>query len=75
MTLREQTEAMEREMLSPYACPSSQSKGRQVPLGALPHPHLLSAGHRPDCPLQGLRRLKHKTQVFLSRRGITTAPA
>ena len=36
MTLREQTEAMEREMLSPYACPSSQSKGRQIPLEPCP---------------------------------------
>mgnify|MGYP006079108021 CR=1 FL=1 len=36
MTLREQTEAMEREMLSPYACLSSQSKGRQVPLELCP---------------------------------------
>ena len=31
MTLREQTEAMEREMLSPYACLSSRSRGRHVP--------------------------------------------
>ena len=36
MTLREQTEALEREMLSPFACLSSQSRGRQTPLEPCP---------------------------------------
>ena len=29
MTLREQTQEREKQLLSPYACPSSRSRGRE----------------------------------------------
>lgn len=63
------TMEIEKQTLSPHACRASQSKGRQIP--------------EPDCPLRtvfqrdrdrilhsnAFRRLKHKTQVFLSPEG------
>ena len=36
MVLREQTEAAEAALLSPYACLSARSKGRQIPLEPCP---------------------------------------
>ena len=67
--VREQTEAWEKEYLSPYACLSSESRGR--------------AKYEKPCPIRtkfqrdrdrivysnAFRRLKHKTQVFLSPLG------
>lgn len=69
MSIREETEAWEREYMSPYACLSSESRGR--------------ANHEASCPIRtefqkdrdrivycnAFRRLKHKTQVFLSPLG------
>ncbi len=69
MSIREETEAWEREYMSPYACLSSESRGR--------------ANHEAPCPIRtefqkdrdrivycnAFRRLKHKTQVFLSPLG------
>lgn len=69
MTIRESLEQLEREKLSRYASLSSQSKGRERP--------------EPPCDLRpdyqrdrdrilhskAFRRLKHKTQVFLSPEG------
>ena len=53
----------------PLACLSSPTSGAADAAGALSHPHLLPAGHRPDHPLKAFRRLKHKTQVFLEPEG------
>ncbi len=63
---RRHIETLEDQLLSPYAARSTQSRGRERPL--------------PDCPVRtafirdrdriihckSFRRLKHKTQVFLS---------
>ena len=69
MTIREQTEKIERETLSPFASLSENTKGRKEP--------------RPLCDLRteyqrdrdkilhskAFRRLKHKTQVFITPEG------
>lgn len=69
MTLREETQRREAEFLSPYACRSAASRGRQ-------------RGEE-ECPIRtpfqrdidrivyskAFRRLKHKTQVFLLPEG------
>jgi dGTPase len=68
-SVREGIEAWEREYLSPYACLSAESRGREK--------------HEKPCPIRtkfqrdrdrivysnAFRRLKHKTQVFLSPLG------
>lgn len=69
MTLREQTQYREERELSPLACPSSRTRGRQRP--------------EEECSIRtpfqrdvdrivysnAFRRLKHKTQVFLQPEG------
>ena len=69
MTIREQTEAVEKEILSPYACLSVNSRGRDR--------------EEPECDIRpvfqrdrdrilhckSFRRLKNKTQVFLTPKG------
>ena len=69
MTIREQIENMERENLSPYACLAVNSKGRDR--------------EEPECDIRpvfqrdrdrilhskSFRRLKNKTQVFLTPKG------
>ncbi len=69
MTIREQIEAMERENLSPFACLSVNSRGRDR--------------EEPECDIRpvfqrdrdrilhskSFRRLKNKTQVFLTPKG------
>lgn len=69
MTIRERIEEMERENLSPYACLSVNSRGRER--------------EEPECDIRpvfqrdrdrilhskSFRRLKNKTQVFLTPKG------
>ena len=69
MTIREQTEKIERETLSPFACLSEKTRGRSE--------------KRPLCDMRtefqrdrdkiihskSFRRLKHKTQVFITPEG------
>ena len=69
MTLREQTEALEREMLSPFACLSSQSRGRQTPLEPCPTRTCFQRDIDRIIHSKAFRRLKHKTQVFLEPEG------
>ena len=69
MTIRERTEYFEKQILSPYAALSENTKGRR-------HPEE-KCGIRTDYQRdrdriihsKAFRRLKHKTQVFLSPEG------
>ncbi|HWW89103.1 MAG TPA: deoxyguanosinetriphosphate triphosphohydrolase, partial [Vicinamibacterales bacterium] len=69
MTLREQLEAREREMLSPRAAKSADSRGR---LRAEPEDDVRPAFQRDRDRIihcKAFRRLKHKTQVFFAPTG------
>ncbi len=68
-SIRENTEAWEWERLSPYAAKADQSKGRQFPE---PDCHIRTAFQRDRDRIvhsKAFRRLKDKTQVFLSPEG------
>ena len=69
MVLREQTEAAEAALLSPYACLSAQSRGRQVPLEPCPTRTCFQRDIDRIVHSKAFRRLKHKTQVFLEPEG------
>ncbi len=66
MTIREELEKTEQQILSPKACLSVHSKGRVRPEA----PHVLRTDFQRDrdriIHSKSFRRLKHKTQVFLS---------
>ena len=65
MTAKEMLFAKEREYLSPYACLSENTKGRQIPLS----PDSMRSEFQRDrdriIHSKAFRRLMHKTQVFL----------
>lgn len=69
MTIRERTEQRERETLSPRACLSSESRGRERPAT----PCGIRTEFQRDIDrivhCKAFRRLKHKTQVFLQPEG------
>ncbi|MBM6925369.1 deoxyguanosinetriphosphate triphosphohydrolase [Pseudoflavonifractor phocaeensis] len=69
MLLREQTEAAEEALLSPYACLSIRSKGRQIPLEPCPTRTCFQRDIDRIVHSKAFRRLKHKTQVFLEPEG------
>ena len=69
MVLREQTEAVEAALLSPYACLSARSKGRQIPLEPCPTRTCFQRDIDRIVHSKAFRRLKHKTQVFLEPEG------
>jgi dGTPase len=66
VTIREELEKTEQKFLSPKACLSARSKGRVRPEA----PHVLRTDFQRDrdriIHSKSFRRLKHKTQVFLS---------
>jgi dGTPase len=66
VTIREELEKTEEKILSPKACLSSRSKGRVRPEA----PHAIRTAFQRDrdriIHCKSFRRLKHKTQVFLS---------
>lgn len=69
MTIREQLELREREYLSPFAALSENSRGRDV---AEPECDIRPVYQRDRDRIlhcKSFRRLKHKTQVFLSPMG------
>ncbi len=69
MNLREQQEALEERILSPFAARSAASKGRQRP----EREDSLRPAYQHDRDrilyCKAFRRLKHKTQVFLAPTG------
>ena len=69
MTIRERLEAQERETLSPFAMLSSETKGRERPVS----PDDMRTEFQRDrdriLHCKSFRRLKGKTQVFLSPQG------
>ncbi len=69
MTRRERTEQREEELLSPYAAKSSRTRGREKPIS----PDDLRTEYQRDrdriIHCKSFRRLKYKTQVFLSPEG------
>lgn len=69
MVLREQTEAAEAALLSPYACLSSRSQGRMTPLEPCPTRTCFQRDIDRIVHSKAFRRLKHKTQVFLEPEG------
>ena len=69
MVLREQTEAAEAALLSPYACLSARSRGRLVPLEPCPTRTCFQRDIDRIVHSKAFRRLKQKTQVFLEPEG------
>ncbi len=69
MTVRERTEAVERQTLSPYACLSGQSGGREYPLVPCPVRTCFQRDIDRIVHSKAFRRLKRKTQVFLQPEG------
>ena len=69
MTVREETQALERQTMSPYAMLSADTKGRKEPEEEceLRTPFQRDRDRIIHC--KSFRRLKHKTQVFLSPEG------
>ena len=69
MNIREQTEKIERDTLSPFACLSEKTKGRK---GKAPLCDMRTEFQRDRDRIihsKSFRRLKHKTQVFITPEG------
>ena len=69
MTVRERREALEQQILSPYACRSVDSRGRQRPVEPCPVRTCFQRDIDRIIHCKSFRRLKHKTQVFLQPEG------
>lgn len=69
MTIREQTQAIEAQTLSPHACLSAQSMGRQSPIEECTVRTCFQRDIDRIVHSKAFRRLKHKTQVFLQPEG------
>ncbi|SHJ43258.1 dGTPase [Desulfatibacillum alkenivorans DSM 16219] len=69
MTIREKFEQRELDFLSPFACPSAKSKGRKRPEAPCPIRTAFQRDRDRIVYSNAFRRLKHKTQVFLSPLG------
>ncbi len=69
MEIRETYEQWEKEFLAPYACLSSQSKGRQRQGSLCPVRTCYQQDIDRIVHSKAFRRLKHKTQVFLQPEG------
>lgn len=69
MNIRERNELLEKQILSPYAALSSKSKGRAVNEEKCPVRTDFQRDRDRIIHCKSFRRLKHKTQVFLSPEG------
>ena len=69
MTVREQTEKLERQTLAPWAALAAESRGRERPEEACPLRTVFQRDRDRVIHCKSFRRLKHKTQVFLSPEG------
>lgn len=69
MNYREIFEQREKQMLSPYAALACNTKGRAVPEAESAHRTAFARDRDRIIHSKAFRRLKHKTQVFLSPTG------
>lgn len=69
MDIRKSLEEFEEQTLSPYACFSSRSQGRRFPMDACSMRTVFQHDRDRILHSKAFRRLKYKTQVFLSPRG------
>lgn len=69
MSVREDYEALEKQILSPYATLSANSKGRDVPDPECEYRTVFQRDRDRILHSSSFRRLKHKTQVFLAPEG------
>ncbi|MBC8584495.1 deoxyguanosinetriphosphate triphosphohydrolase [Youxingia wuxianensis] len=69
MTIREQTQKIQRETLSQYACLSDHSRGREYSQEECPIRTCFARDRDRIIHCKSFRRLMHKTQVFLSPEG------
>jgi len=69
LTIRERTEQIERETLSPFACLSAESRGREHPISPCDMRTEFQRDIDRIVHSKSFRRLKHKTQVFLQPEG------
>jgi dGTPase len=69
LTIREELEEIERKVLSPFAALSSETKGRIKPEDPCPTRPAFQRDRDRIIHSKSFRRLKHKTQVFLSPTG------
>jgi dGTPase len=69
MLIREEFEKRERNFMSPFGCLSSETRGREAGEKACPVRTAFQLDRDRIVYSNGFRRLKHKTQVFLSPLG------
>jgi len=69
LTIREELEEIEKRVLSPFAALSSESKGRVRPEEPCPIRTAFQRDRDRIIHSKSFRRMKHKTQVFLSPTG------
>ena len=69
MTIREQQQERERQMLADWATKSYETRGRQRPMAECPYRTCFQRDRDRIIHSKAFRRLKHKTQVFLQPEG------